>query len=146
MLDNDSVLKEGSRNISSIAIKSIFSVSRGTTRVDIDYKPGDGGKARLPNPDIGYLRDIVLGITNNASKYEKKIDSILADNWTIDRLDVLMRALLKAASYEFFEKPEIPMTIIISEYTDLSHAFFFDKEAKFACSIINQLATQIRDH
>ena len=42
---------------------------RAMTLRDPDNKPGDGGKARLPNPDINYLKEIVLGVDNQTKKY-----------------------------------------------------------------------------
>ena len=118
---------------------------RSVTLRDPDSKPGDGGKARLPNPDTDYLRAIVHGVSNCAAMYEDKIEKTLNNDWTLDRLDILMRALLKSASFEFLEKKEVPVGVLIGEYTDLAHAFFNDKDAKFASSIINQLARDLRD-
>ena len=117
---------------------------RAMTLRDPDNKPGDGGKARLPNPDINYLKEIVIGVDNQTKKYIEKIASVLDKDWTVERLDILMRALLKSATFEFVEKKEVPIVILLSEYSDLAHTFFDDKEAKFACSIINQLAKKLR--
>ena len=117
---------------------------RSVTLRDPDTKPGFGGKARLPNPDHTFLKEVVLGVTTNKKNYEKKIQSVLENNWTINRLDILMGVLLKSVTYEFEEKKEIPIGVIVGEYSDLAHAFFDDKDAKFATRIINLLAEQIR--
>jgi len=117
---------------------------RSITLRDPDSKPGLGGKARLPNPNLKHLTEIVLDVTNYDAKYENEIEQILEKEWTLDRLDNLMLALLKSATYEFIEKKEIPVGIVIGEYIDLAHAFFNDKEANFASGIINQLASHHR--
>ena len=106
---------------------------------DPDTKPGRGGKARLPNPDEEYLSSIVYGVLNQSQKYEDKIENVLEKKWSVSRLDVLMRALLNAASYEIAERKEIPTGILIAEYTDLAHVFFDDKDASFAAMVINQM-------
>jgi N utilization substance protein B len=117
---------------------------RSITLRDPDSKPGSGGKARLPNPDLDYLSTIVMEVSDNSSRYEGLIKSILGQKWTINRLDFLMLALLKSAAFEISEKKETSIGIIVGEYSDLAHTFFDDKDAKFATGIINQMAEDIR--
>ena len=117
---------------------------RAVTLRDPDSKPGLGGKARLPNPDLNYLSTIVIGVSDHTERYEDLIKTVLGKKWSINRLDFLMLALLKSAAFEICEKKETSIGIIISEYSDLAHTFFDDKDAKFATGIINQMAEDIR--
>jgi len=85
-----------------------------------------------------------MEVSDNSSRYEGLIKSILGQKWTINRLDFLMLALLKSAAFEISEKKETSIGIIVGEYSDLAHTFFDDKDAKFATGIINQMAEDIR--
>ena len=117
---------------------------RDITLVDPDVKPNEADKARLANPDPVYLGKIVEGVCTEHSRFVVELDEILTGEWTTERLDTLMRMLLFAAFYEFTFQSEVPKRVIISEYTDLSHAFFGDAEASFAVGVLSTIAAKTR--
>ncbi len=117
---------------------------RDLTLHDPDLKPGEGDKARLANPDPAYLKKLVEGVDGNRAEIEQKIDAVLTGEWTAQRLDALMRMIMFTAAYEFIFESGVPKRVIISEYTDLSHAFFDDKEAAFSSGVLSSIAAALR--
>ncbi|NQW00531.1 MAG: transcription antitermination factor NusB [Rhodospirillales bacterium] len=117
---------------------------RDMTLFDPDSKPDEADKARLANPDPAYLTKIVEGVSLEKRHIVEELDSVLTGQWTTERLDALMRTLLFAASYEFIYQTEVPKRVVISEYTDLAHAFYEDNDASFAVGILSALAARFR--
>jgi len=117
---------------------------RAVTLRDPDITPGEGGKARLPNPDEGFLRDLVEGVRSNLTEIDAQIEDALEDEWSLERLDALMRTLMRASTFELIKLPSVPNYTVLSEYSDLAHTFFDEKEAKFAGGVLNKLAKLTR--
>ncbi len=117
---------------------------RDVTLRDPDLKPEEADKARLANPDPAYLTKLVLGVDQNRTHITDAVNGILTGDWTTERLDALMRSLLFAAAFELEFEPSVPKRVLISEYTDLSHAFFEDNDARFATGVLSSLALAFR--
>jgi len=117
---------------------------RDLTLQDPDINPEDVSKARLANPDPAYLKKLVEGVVENRERISNDIDAVLTGDWVTGRLDALMRMILFAAAFEFIYEPGVPKRVVISEYTDLFHAFFEDKEAAFSTGILSSMAAALR--
>ena len=52
------------------------------------------------------------------------ISAKLTKDWSLDRLDRPMRAILRAGTYELLARPDVPVGSVISEYVDVAHAFY----------------------
>jgi len=117
---------------------------RSVTLRDPDAEPGDGGKARLPNPDPDFLRALVEGVGEGADEIDEQIESVLDGDWTLDRLDALMRSLIRSGTFELLRLPKVPRRTVLSEYGDLAHTFFDEKDAKFAVGVLGKLTQIIR--
>ncbi len=117
---------------------------RSVTLRDPDSAPGEGGKARLPNPDPDFLQSLVDGVDQKTDQIDKHIDDVLEGEWTLERLSALMRSLLRTGTYELLHMPNVPRNTVLSEYGDLAHTFFDEKEAKFANGVLQNLAKLIR--
>ena len=117
---------------------------REVTLQDPDLKLGEGDKARLTEPDTIYLTKLVEGVVAEKDRIVKNLDNVLAGEWTSERLDVLMRMLLCTASFELIFELDVPKRVLITEYTDLAHAFYEDNEAAFATAILSSIATKLR--
>jgi len=75
------------------------------------------------------------------------VDRALADtlqNQTVERLDAILRAVLRVGAYELMSQKEIPARVIISEYLDLAHAFFSGSETKLVNGVLDKIAQDLR--
>ena len=111
---------------------------------DPDSNPDEGDRAHLTNPDPDYLTKLVEGFIAEKTRILGDLDSVLTGDWTAKRLNVLMRMLLCTASFELIFETDVPKRVLISEYTDLAHAFFEDNEAAFAAGILSALTAKFR--
>ena len=68
----------------------------------------------------------------------------LAEGWQLKRLDKTMLQILRAGAYELLARPDVPVGTAISEYVDVAHAFFDQREAKFVNGVLDAVAKAVR--
>jgi N utilization substance protein B len=98
----------------------------------------------LAEADAEFFSDIVLGVTGRIGEIDTVIGGALDKSRTLDRLEHIMRALLRAGVYEMLARVDVPARVIISEYVDVAHAFFGGGEPGFANGVLDRSARQVR--
>ena len=104
-----------------------------------DAEPGVGGD------DFEFFRDVVAGVVREQRAIDPKINSCLAQGWRLERLDSILRAILRAGTYELAHRADVPARVVINEYLDVAHAFFEGDEPKFVNGVLDRLARQVRE-
>lgn len=94
--------------------------------------------------DQAFFTDIVTGVVRSQRQLDPAIDNVLADSWTLARLDSTLRAILRAAAFEMMERKDVPPRVIINEYVDVAHAFFENDEPGFVNGALDRLARSVR--
>lgn len=109
-------------------------------RIDEDI---EGLKHASVNREL--LGELIEGVAAKRDELDDMIAAVLDEDWTLDRLEILMHALLRAATFELSERLEVPARVVISEYVDLANAFF-DKgrETAFVNGLLDRLAHVLR--
>ncbi len=106
---------------------------------------GPAGEARpMIEPDAGWLDDLVRGVSGRLEELDGLIGPALSGELSLERMETLIRAILRAGAYELAAKPDVPAAVIISEYLDVVHAFFDAKEARLVNGILDNLARKLR--
>ena len=80
--------------------------------------------------------------------HRDEIDAIIskfADRWSIDRMPVIDRNLLRIAVYELGWRPEIPLGVAISEAVDLAKRYSTDDSGRFVNGMLASIGEQLRD-
>ena len=98
----------------------------------------------LPDPDNQMLDDLVLGVSDQRPAVDMALDAALAGGHTVERLEVLLRAVLRAGAYELKSITAVPSKVVINEYVDLAHAFFAGKEPALVNAVLDRLAHSFR--
>ncbi|MDB5370032.1 MAG: transcription antitermination factor NusB [Roseomonas sp.] len=108
--------------------------------------PDGGGfeDGRVPQADVPLFTHIVRGVAKQADMLDEVIGGHLAREWTVARLDPVLRALLRAAAFEFSSGAEPPARVVINEYMDIAHGFFGGEEPRFANGVLDALARHLR--
>ncbi len=117
---------------------------RWTVQNDIDAVGQAEKNERLADPDKKKFSEVVRGVLANKADIDKMIEGALSENSTLEKLDVIMRSILRAGTFELFHLPAVPVKVIINEYVDLAHAFYSGKEPGFVNGILDRLAKVIR--
>jgi N utilization substance protein B len=94
--------------------------------------------------DEPLFHQIVEGTLAHRSDLDPLISSLLTPDWPLERLEIILRAILRAASFELSTRTDTPARVVITEYVDIAHAFFTGKEPGLINGVLDRLARQCR--
>ena len=114
--------------------------------VTIEDEDGDEiGEAEFNDPDKTFLIELVRGVRARKADLDDMLNGALGPKWSVERIEVLMRAILRSGAYELLERTEIPAKVIINEYMDIANAFFTESEPKMVNGVLDKLGRTLRD-
>lgn len=94
--------------------------------------------------ETAFFDDVVSGVLARRDEIDEVLASKLADGWTLSRLDRTMLQILRAGAYELLARRDVPTGTAISEYLDVTHAFFDKRDAKFVNGVLDAVAKAVR--
>ncbi|MEY4500975.1 MAG: hypothetical protein RIS52_865 [Pseudomonadota bacterium] len=94
--------------------------------------------------EVDFFNDVVKGVDARRAEIDALVAAHLATGWTLERLDRPMRQILRAGTYELLARADIPTGSIISEYLDVAHAFYDQREKGFANAVLDAVAKAVR--
>lgn len=100
---------------------------------------------QMVSADADFFQDIVTGTIARQSEIDGFVADGLTGGYTVDRLETLLRALLRAGSYELLVRADVPAKVIINEYVDVAHAFFGGSEPTLANAVLDRVARATRE-
>ena len=101
------------------------------------------GEKYLP-AEAAFFRDVVSGVVRDQAKLDPRIDDALQKGWPLKRIDAILRAVLRAGSYELEHRKDVPGRVVVSEYVDVAHAFVEKEETGMVNAVLDQIARQFR--
>ena len=105
------------------------------------------GEEDLPEmaaPDGVLLAELVRGVTEKCSELDGIIGPSLSDDWSVERLEVILRAILRAGTFELLAMGEVPARVVINEYVNVAKAFFDDNEPALVNGVLDKIARVLR--
>jgi N utilization substance protein B len=103
---------------------------------------GEGGMRR--DADLPLFKDVVAGAVAHKEELEQTLTGALAQDWTWERVDRLVRAILLAGAYELIHRKDVPSKVAINEYVEIANAFYDQGEQNFVNSVLDRVARQSR--
>ena len=104
----------------------------------------EGGE-ELIAADVGFFRGLLAGVVEAQRRIDREIDTTVRDGWPLRRLDLTLRAILRAGVYELMERRDVPARAVISEYVDVARAFFEDgDEPGLVNGVLDAIARKVR--
>jgi len=94
--------------------------------------------------DRAYFQELVMGVTSHQETLDETISPFLAEGWRMDRLETILRAILRAGTYELAHHFDVPVPLLINEYVSLARDFFDGREPKFVNAVLDKVATHVR--
>ena len=100
--------------------------------------------AEMQDGDIDLFSRVLEDAVNYQAPIDQMTDRALVAKWPIARIDPTLRALFRAAGAEFRDTGT-PPKVVISEYVDVTRAFFPDsKEPSFVNAVLDHMAREAR--
>ena len=90
-----------------------------------------------------YAEQIVRGVDEHRSEIDALIESH-AVGWTLARMPVVDRAILRLAIWELQHNPEIPAAVAIAEAMELASLLSTDDSAPFVNGLLGSIAETTR--
>ena len=97
----------------------------------------------LPVPPDEYAQRLVLGV----DEHSEEIDTIIAkfsEHWSLERMPVVDRALLRLGTYELGWLPEIPTAVVITEAVELAKQYSTKDSGRFVNGLLSRIAAEVR--
>jgi N utilization substance protein B len=102
----------------------------------------DGQDYIAADPEL--FADIVNGVLDRRQTLDPAIAAALTPDWPLDRLEIILRAILRAGCYELTARIDVPVRVILNEYVEVAHAFFAGKEPALVNGVLDRLAQSLR--
>ena len=93
--------------------------------------------------DEQFMFELVNTALNNIDEIDGYIKTHINSNWTIDKLDYILRAIIRCAIAEILIGAKIEKAVLSSEYTNLASDYFNGKEIGFINGIVDRLYTSV---
>ena len=102
----------------------------------------DGDEYVPPDPQL--FADIVRGTAQRSAELDPLVGDAMTKAWSLDRVELLLKVILKSGAWELMENPLVPAGIIITEYVHVAQAFFGGREPAMVNAVLDRLAKSIR--
>jgi N utilization substance protein B len=91
-----------------------------------------------------FARELVEGVEGHLAE----IDELIAqhsEGWTVARMAVVDRTILRLACYELLHRPDVPVSAAISEAVDAAMELSTDDSGRFVNGILGKIAREMGD-
>ena len=136
-----SPLLESRRQLRKCAFQALISLEFGTdveTACRFAYTHDrEDTDVQLP----GFLTELVSGVQAKKEELDKQITQHLKTGWTIERLTLVERNLLRLGVFEItsFDTPQL---VAVNEAIELAKDFSDQKSARFINGLLSQFVTE----
>ena len=97
----------------------------------------------LPVAPDEFAADLVAGV----SDHQEEIDGLIrrfAKGWSLERMPVIDRNLLRLAIFELAHRPDVPTGAVISEAVELAKTYSTDESGRFVNGMLGRIAEEVR--
>jgi transcription antitermination protein NusB len=94
-------------------------------------------------PPDPFVADVVSGVAEHQAEADDLIRRF-AKGWTIERMPVIDRTLLRMGCYELAHRPDVPTGAVISEAVELAKRYSTDDSGKFVNGLLARIAKELR--
>jgi N utilization substance protein B len=95
-------------------------------------------------PDGDFFFAIVTGVPRHQVEIDRAIAGALSEKWKLERVDSILRAILRCGVFELVARRDVPARVVIDEYVAVSGAFFGGDEPGFVNAALDAIAHRKR--
>lgn len=94
--------------------------------------------------DANFFKALVSGVVEEQHRVDRLIDKVLQTSWPLKRIDLTLRNILRAGTYELLFRTDVPARAAISEYVDVAHGFYDDDGPRLVNGVLDAIARSER--
>ena len=102
-----------------------------------DREDSEGSETEIP----AFLLNLVSGVSSSKEDLDQKIAAKLKSGWTIDRLTLVEKNILRLGLFEITDF-DTPQLVAVNEAIELSKQFSDQASSKFINGILSQFVTE----
>ena len=109
----------------------------------VTYWAAENADAELGEP----LREFANRLVRGTLDRREEIDGMLtahAENWRVERMNVIDRLVLRLAVFEMLAESETPSKVIINEAIELARSFSGDAAVGFVNGVLDAVRKELR--
>jgi len=95
-------------------------------------------------PDGDFFFAIVSGVPQHQVEIDRAIAASLSEKWKLERVDSILRAILRCGVFELVARRDVPAKVVIDEYVAVAGAFFGADEPGFINAALDTIARRKR--
>jgi N utilization substance protein B len=98
--------------------------------------------SQLSAPD-----ELALLIVRGVEQHRARLDEVIAANakgWTIARMPVIDRTVLRIAAFELIGRTDVPVAVVIDEAVELAKRFSTDDSPRFVNGVLSAIVPTLR--
>lgn len=100
--------------------------------------------AAQPEPQVApvaeYTRTIVTGAATELDRIDETIARYLSEDWQLDRLPAVDRAILRMSTWELLYNPDVPKGTAVVEGVELASEYSNDVAAPYIHAVLDDVA------
>ena len=96
----------------------------------------------IPKADMAFFQVLVRCATENTEAIDADLNPFL--DREAEHLDQIERAVLRLATCEFKNQPEVPYKVIVNEAVNLTKKFGADQAHKFVNGVLDKVGKKLR--
>jgi N utilization substance protein B len=90
-----------------------------------------------------YATELVLGVSARAEEIDALIERHATD-WTLARMPVIDRQLLRVATFELIASSDVPTAVVLDEAIELAKAYSTENSGRFVNGVLSSIARETR--
>ncbi len=92
-----------------------------------------------------YAEQLVKGVEEHRDELDERL-SATSENWPLDRMPVVDRAILRLAVYEMIYVDDVPVSVAINEAVELAKQFGGeDESSRFVNGVLGRIARSLEE-
>ena len=92
-----------------------------------------------------YAESLVRGIAEHAADIDERLAST-SENWSVERMPVVDRAILRLAVYEMVYVEDVPVSVAINEAVELAKIYGGeDESSRFVNGVLGRIARALEE-
>lgn len=95
-------------------------------------------------PDPALFAAILHGVEERSADIDAILTNALNKGWPLNRLQAVLRAIMRAGVWELLANGDVDGPIIITDYVHMTEAFFDEKEPGMTNAVLDRVRREVR--
>ena len=97
-----------------------------------------------PKAETAFFRDLLRGTVEEQRAIDQKLDQALAQGWPLRRIEIVLRAIMRAGAYELMFRRDVPARAAISQYVEVAYSFYGGDEPGMVNAVLDRVGREVR--